>query len=120
VAGKDSARESPWATLLPELANHSCRLYVLRRAFVVFPKPVLPGANGHMVQPSPGRFPPFTVVALNDSGRWQPDRRKRYRRGAIFSAASLEVTTACTSKLTRSLQFAIHSSSSLRSWVSIS
>ncbi len=45
---------------------------------------------------------------------------KRYRRGAILSAASLDVTTACTSKLMRSLQLVIHSSSSLRSWVSIS
>ena len=43
-----------------------------------------------------------------------------YSRGAIFSAASFDVITGCTSKSTRSLQFAIHSSSIARSWVSIS
>ena len=31
-----------------------------------------------------------------------------YSRGAIFCAASFDVITGCTSKTTRSLQFAIH------------
>jgi len=56
---------------------------------------------------------PAKAVGRVDPGRGQPDRMKRYRSGAIFSAASLDVTTACTSNLTKSLQFAIHTSSSL-------
>jgi hypothetical protein len=43
-----------------------------------------------------------------------------YSRSAIFSAASFDVITECTSKSTRSLQFAIQSSSRARSSVSIS
>src|SRR5947209_2612437 len=47
-------------------------------------------------------------------------RRSDYSRGPIFSAASLEVMTGYTSKSVRSLQFAIHRSSRLRSSVSMS
>jgi eukaryotic-like serine/threonine-protein kinase len=56
-------------------------------------------------------------VILGTAAYMSPEqaRGKAYSQGAIFSVASFEVTTGCTSKSTRSLQFAIHSSSSLRS-----
>ena len=42
-------------------------------------------------------------------------RDNHHNREAILSAASADVMTGWTSKSTRSLQFAIHSSSNLRS-----